>query len=338
MAKNKVSVPSIFSISKYLKPENLLPVYFFFGEDLYSIENAMRAVEKAVKPFITSDFDVENFNSQDKELADAIDIACTFPFGSGKRLIVYKGFEDRKDNKNKLTSYLKDLNSSTVFVIIKYGNISNLEAEPYTTLLKNEFLFEARELKGDELISWIIKFSARNGKNINTGNAAILVDMVGENRTLIEMQLQKVFAFLGDTKEITNEVIKTISSELKEYSIFDLQNAIGVRNKVKAVETAFNLLDKGKEALFIIAMLNRYFTAIAQIPELEKSGKTDFEIARAINVSSYYYKDYKQASRYFRDVKMIEIARALLEADISLKSTAMEQKTIISVLITKILS
>jgi DNA polymerase III subunit delta len=338
MAKSKVSVPSIFTISKYLKPENLIPVYFFFGEDLYSIENAVRAIENAVQPLITSEFDVENFNSQDKEFADIIDTAYTFPFGSGKRLLIFKGFEDKKDSKTRLTSYLKNVNDSTVFVIIRYGSISNLEVEPYTSLLKKDFLFEAKELKGDELISWILKFTARKGKNINPVSAGILVDMVGENRTLIEMQLQKIFAFLGDAKEITNEVIKTISSELKEYTIFDLQNAIGVRNKTKAFETAFNLLDKGKDALFIIAMLNRYFTAIAQIPELEKSGKSDFEISRAINVSSYYYKDYKQASRYFKDLKMIEIAHALLEADISLKSTAMEQKTLISVLITQILS
>lgn len=337
MAKNKVQVPSIFSISKYLKPDSLLPIYFFFGDDLYSIENSVRAVENAAQPFITSDFDLEVFNSQDKDFADVLDLASTFPFGSEKRLLIYKGFEDKKDDRAKLTSYVKNLSSSTIFIIVRYGNISNLETEPYTSLLKNDFIFEGRELKGDELISWVMKYSAKKGKSINSENAAVLVEIVGENRTLIEMQLQKIFSYLGDVKEITYDTIKAISSELKEYTIFDLQNAIGAKNKTKAMETAYNLLDKGKEALFILAMLTRYFTAIAQIPELEKSGKSDFEIARAIGVHHFYYKDYKNASRYYRDKKMVNIARALFEADVSLKSTSTEQKTIITILITEIL-
>lgn len=337
MAKSKIQAPSIFSITKYLKPENLLPVYFFFGDDLYSIENSIRAVENAARPLIASDFDLEVFNSQDKEFTDVLDIASTFPFGSDKRLVIYKGFEDRKDERAKLTSYLKNLNTSTIFIIVRYGNISNLETEPYFSLMKNNFLFEGRELKGDELITWIMKYSAKKGKSINPENANVLVEIVGENRTLIEMQLQKIFSYLGDTKEVNYDVIKTISSELKEYTIFDLQNAIGARNKSKAVETAYNLLDKGKEALFILAMLTRYFTAIAQIPELEKSGKSDFEIARAIGVHSFYYKDYKNASRYYKDKKMIDIARALFNADKSLKSTSIEQKTIITVLLAEIL-
>lgn len=337
MAKSKVPVASIFSISKFLKKDSLLPIYFFFGEDSYSIESAVRSIETVVQPLLASDFDKETISGKDRTVSEIVDLASAFPFGSEKKLLILKDFDELKGDKKSFSSYVRNPSLFTILVITKHGAISNLEAEPYLSLRKENFIFEANELKGDELINWIIKYSARKQKAISYENAAMLVSIVGENRSLIEMQLHKIFAYLGDEKEITHEVIQNQSSQLKEYTIFDLQNAIGARNKVKAFEVANNLLDKGKDALFIILMLTRYFTAIAQIPELEKNNIPDQEAARIIGTHSFFYKDYKKASLYYRDLRLLKAGKALFNADLTIKTTSIDQKTVITMLLAEIL-
>lgn len=337
MAKSKVPVQSVFTLSKFLKKETLLPIYFFFGEDTYSIENAVRAVETVVQPLLSSDFDKEVISGKDRTISEVIDLASAFPFGSEKKMIILKDFDELKGDKKTFTHYVKNPPAFTILVITRHGSISNLEAEPYHALRSYNYLFEANELKGEELISWIVKYSARKQKNITPENAAMLVSIAGENRSLIEMQLQKIFAYLGDDKEITHEVIQKQSSALKEYTIFDLQNAIGQRNKLKAMEVATNLLDKGKEALFIIVMLTRYFMAIAQIPELEKNNTPDPEAAKIIGTHSFFYKDYKKASLYYRDVKLLKAIRALFNADLAIKTSTTDSKTVITMLLAEIL-
>ena len=116
MAKSKLAIPSVLDISKKLNKNNLLPVYYFFGEESYSLDIGLKAVEKAVKPFITSDFDKETFYGENKTLSEVLDFASAFPFGSEKKFIVFKEFEKVKDKKN-LSSYLQSPPDFTVMVI-----------------------------------------------------------------------------------------------------------------------------------------------------------------------------------------------------------------------------
>jgi DNA polymerase III delta subunit len=46
MAKSKA--PSMQDIEKQLKQKKLLPVYYLFGEDSYSVEITFKEIEKAV--------------------------------------------------------------------------------------------------------------------------------------------------------------------------------------------------------------------------------------------------------------------------------------------------
>jgi DNA polymerase-3 subunit delta len=339
MANNKTEVPTIYTIGKFLKEDSILPIYFFFGDDNYSLENGVKAVENAVEPLLASEFDKEIINAGERTIIEVMDMASAYPFGSGKRLIILKDFDELKGDKKLFGNYAKDPSPSTVMIITKYGGIQNFNVLPYTVLIKKNYLFEANELKGRELITWIIKYAAKNGKTITYENAELLLDTVGENRSLIEMQLQKIFTYLGNNKEIRLDVIKSVASQLKEYIIFDLLNAIGNRNKTKAVEVLINLLaqgDREKQALFILAMLNKFFTGIAQIPELEKENITEQVKAKIIGTHPYYYKDYIKAARIFKEEKMLSISRALLKTDVMLKTTSSDVKTLMLMLLTEI--
>ncbi len=140
MAKKKTSFPSISEAVKNLKRGNILPVYFFFGEDSFSIDTSVKALSDAVKPYIVSDFDKETFYADEKPLSDVIDFASAFPFGSEKKFIIYKEFEKVKDKKN-LLPYIKSPSDFAVLLIINNGAIQNPDTVLYKALLDNNFIF-----------------------------------------------------------------------------------------------------------------------------------------------------------------------------------------------------
>jgi len=338
MAKVKVNIPPIAEAVKQLSNKKLSPVYFFTGEDSYSIDKALEKITKTVEPFIASDFDKETiYCTPDKDLTDLLNIASAFPLGSEKKLVVLKEFEKAKDKK-KLTAYVKSPADFTVLVVINSADISNPEAEPYFSMLTNGYMFEAKELKSAALADWVVKYCSEKGKNISQENAAMLVDTVGDNRTMVEMQLQKMFTFLGDKTEVTFEVIKDLATNLKEYTIFDLQNAIGKKDKKEAFKIANNLLDKGSELIAIIAMLTRYFTGLAQIPELSSLQMPDQAAARIVGTHPFYYPNYKKARMLYPDDKMNAVAKALLKADTAVKTSSADEKSLLTILMAEILS
>jgi DNA polymerase III subunit delta len=334
MAKSKA--PSILEVVAEIKKRKFKNVYYFFGEDSYNLSHTLHTLEEAFTPLLLSEFDKETVYSEDRSINDILGLATSFPFGSEKKLIIVKEAEKIKDKK-PLKDYVASPAEFTVLAFFHNGSITNLSSEPFKTLGANNFLFEAKELKGKNLIDWLISEAEEKGKKLSEENAQVLVDIVGENRNMLEDQLEKICVFLNKEKEITIESIQQVSSELKQFNIFDLQNAIGLKDKAKSLTVAYNLLDNGAEPTFIITMLTRYFTGLAKITELQTKNTPLQEAARIVGTNYFYYPNYVKARKLFPDEKLVEIFRALLKADVSVKTTSSDNKTIILLLIAEIL-
>ena len=106
MAKSKINIPSILEASKTFTKDKFLPVYFFCGNDYFSIDTAIRELELAISPFIGSEFDKEVVYGDDKtNFPQFLSMASSFPFGSEKKFILFKEF-DKVNNINSLIDYL----------------------------------------------------------------------------------------------------------------------------------------------------------------------------------------------------------------------------------------
>jgi len=333
----KKELPSITEIAKFLSKENLLPIYFICGEDQYTIDLAVETIEKAVTPLLLSDFDKEIISAEKNlSLTQVLDLAYSFPFGGGKKLIILKNFEKFSDKK-ELVSYVKNPSESTVLIIIQSGKISDIAKEPYSSLLEKKELFEARTATGEELVDWVVKKTKKLGINFSQDNARALIEIVGEDKSLLEMQFQKIIDYINGKHEISYEDIKKISSPTKEYSIFDLQDSLGKGDRLRATEVAYNLLDAGVEIVFIINMLAKFVLTVAQITDLVRSKVSDGEAVKLVGVSWGYYFNCKKATYLMSDERLLNASRALLNADLAVKTTATDHRTVLLMLICEIL-
>ena len=170
--------------------------------------------KEKVTPLLTSDFDKEIFYGEGKTLDEILSSALAFPFGSSKKFIVVKESEKIKDKK-ALPQFISSPPEFTVLVFLHYGKISNPESLVYKSLADNGYLFEAKELKGKNLADWLIDYAESKEKILSGDNAQLLIDTAGENRNMLEVQIEKIFTFLGDKKEIDHKTITEISSSIK---------------------------------------------------------------------------------------------------------------------------
>lgn len=333
----KIQIPSVTEISKSLSKDKFLPIYFLCGEDQYTLDLAVETIEKAVAPFVLSDFDKEVISAEKSQsLSQVLDLALSFPFGGGKKLILVKNFE-KFNEKKELSVFIKSPPNFTILVVTQPGKISDPSKEPYSNLLNMRALFEARVATGDELIDWLVKKAKQLGINFPGNIAQFLIDIVGEDKSLLEIQLQKLLNYLPDKEKVTTENIIKLASPTKEYSIFNLQDAVGKGNKSKAIEVAYNLFDSGMEIVVIVNMLSKFVLIVAQIMELVKLGINDNEAARLAGVSWGYYVNCKKASYMMNDERLLNASRALLNADIAVKTTSADPRTVLLALISEML-
>ena len=327
----KKEIESIYNIKKYLQDDAILPIYFLFGEDSFTINNVIKIIEKKIIPLVTADFDRESITlTKDSSISQFIDLAYSFPFGNGKKLITVRNFEAINDKK-LLLNYIKDPAEFTVLIIAQYSKSAPLNQEPYKSLFAKNYIFEAREMRANELSEWMFKKAKVEKLNLSQAAGQLLLEMVGESKAVLEMQLIKIATYSKPGEEITPEIIKNLAEITKEYTIFDLQNALGNGNKEKAIEYAFNLIDSdGNKMTLIIAMLTKYITNLTQILGITN----DAEGVKAIG-GSYYYA--KKITFLRNEKRLANAAKALLEADIRLKTTTIDNKTNLSILIAQIL-
>lgn len=333
----KQSLQQISQLNKFLTKETLLPIYFLCGEDSYTIDQAVEAIEKVVSPLLGSDFDREVFTADKSiELNQILDQALSFPFGGEKRLIEIKNFEKLNDRKS-LSSYIKDPANFSVIVITQVGAVSNPLIEPYSLLISKGYLFEAKPISGNELVDWFVRISKKKGLDLQVDHARAVIEVVGESKSLLEMQIQKFVDYSNSGKKLTVDELIKLSSPTKEFSIFDFLAALGQGNKSKSLEISFNLINSGLEIVFIINMVAKFIMTVAQVLDLTKQRIGENEGARLAGVSYYYYLNCKKATFFMSDDKLHNASKALLNADLAVKTTGMEHKTVLQILISEML-
>jgi DNA polymerase-3 subunit delta len=335
MATNKSE--SIYNLKNYLTPEKSLPVYFFFGEDTYTISNSVELVSRSFADVIESDFDrVVIDASKEINIAQIIDTATAFPFGGGKKLLIVKNFE-KIGEKKSFAEYVNNPAEFTIMVVTQIGKKVDNRREPFNSLTKKGYLFEAHEQKGADLNFWVMKKSKEIGLSINQDEAQTFVDIIGEHKSLLEMNLQKLFDYLGEKKEVTPEVIEKLSSVTKEYTIFNLQDAIGSGNKSEALKIMYNLLDNGQELVYIISMLTKFVGTIAHSYDLSSQNISEFDAAKMADVSFFYYKKCSNAKYMQSHMRLRNAAQALFNADTAVKTSSSDSKSVGTLLISEIM-
>ncbi|MFC2085479.1 DNA polymerase III subunit delta, partial [Bacteroidota bacterium] len=223
---NSKRVESIYNLTEHLKEKSFKPIYFLFGDDEYVISNSVKEISRSISPLVTNDFDSEIINvNKDTPLSYMIDNAYTFPFGSEKKLLIVKNFENFGDKK-AFKEYINNPAEFTILIIIQFGKKLDFRREPYRTLVENGYLFMAKELKGIELQNWTIRKAKELEIEIRQNEVEILIDLVGENKFMIEMNLQKIQNYLGSRNKIAISDFDYLISNTKEYSVFNLQDKL----------------------------------------------------------------------------------------------------------------
>lgn len=339
MAKTEERIESIYNIKNFLVKDKLLPIYFLFGEDEFAIDKAIDLIKNKLSEYVLSEFDIEIIDSANNVgLNSIIDLANAFPLGGGKKIIIIKDFE--KDSTSKeLLDYIVNPSEFTFLVISQKTKKVDLREKLFQLLIEKGYLFEARSMNRRELVNWVISTAAKYDMKITQQNAEVLIDFAGNDKSILSMNLLKFSNLLINNGEITIEVIEKLGSSGKEYTGLNLLNAIINNNKSEALEIADLLFEKtdDKSILGILGLLTRFVSTAAKIIQLESEKINVYEASKRAGVSSYFYENCKKAV-HFRNPANLKVAiDALLEAEMSIKTSSLDSKTIMMTLIARMI-
>ncbi|MCE1189075.1 MAG: DNA polymerase III subunit delta [Ignavibacteria bacterium] len=326
----KQLIPSATEVEAQLKKKHFAPVYFFYGDDTYQIEQIVHQVEETAGKDVDIDFDKRVYFAK-ASAEDILSDVQSYPLAGRKKLVTLKEFEQRTDKeKNRFSAIFKNPPDYTIFIVTHAGKISAFSQEYLKVLTEQKYIYECKTLRSDSLEEWLVQFMAQKGKVITHDDARYLIMMCGEERSVLEMQIEKIILYMGAEERVTTAILQSQAVNTKKYQIFDIDKAIETGNKAQALKVAFALLNQGEYPLVLIGYLNKYFTTMARLPEIIEKQVPTVEAARILGVPQWNLPKLIPISRKFNSRRLRTISKALFDADIEVKSSMFDEQTIIA--------
>lgn len=321
-------------LKRSLESHTFQPVYFFFGPERFLIQEA---IDLFKAHFFSQredlDFNFHVFFSSQTSAQSVLEKVRTLPWRGQRRLIVYKEVEGLKKKEwESLSFYVKNpLASSTLIFVsertykvkksIKEGDI------PFFYLGKKVGLFEAKTIYEDQIPFWVDFFSKRKGLRIHKEAVSFLRQVLRTDLFEIENEVEKL-SFNFQEEEVSLQDVLEFVSEPRRYSPFELTNAIGERNFVKALSHLRRLLDQGENELLLISLVFRHFRILMEIQEEKKktvSSKMPEVKMRSYKVTrglpEFFLKNYRNQSQLWKESQVQRAFQILQDADRRLKSS-----------------
>src|SRR5690606_15552480 len=122
-------------------------------------------------------------------------------------------------------------------------------------------------------------------------------------------------SFIGDRDEITDKDVLQVVSRSRVDRIFDLTDAIGGKDKAKALTVLANLLEFGQSEVGAVALLNRHFRILSQIKSLSSQALSGPKLSAKVGIPQFLLNNYLGQSRVWSEAKIARMFTLLALTD-----------------------
>jgi DNA polymerase III subunit delta len=296
------------------------PLYYLYGDEPYLIERGVKRLMARVVPPDFREFNLNVFYGGEVKGEAIMETAQTLPMFAERRVVLIKRSGALSPAALELLSgYVQDPCPSTCLIF--QGDKIDQRKKFFLDLKKNCAMVEFKRPYDNQLGPFIREEATRLGKRIETPAIELLAYYVGSNLQELVAQMEKLADYAAKRETITVDDVRTIASDTKVDTVFDLANALGGRNLTGAFRCLRTLLRDGEAPLYILNMITRHFRQLWRVKELMDKKHSPQEISKAAGVHSFYVRGVMdQAKGNSRD-ELRTVFESIYKTDLALKSS-----------------
>ena len=330
-------------------------VYLLYGEDEFSLREFLASLKQEVDPAELRDVNVTTLDGAEVGFDELAATCDTVPFLSQKRMVVVERllaqFErrgaSRRSNRvasstepalgvwEALPNYLGTVPPTTELVFVEQRLT---DSNPLFAKVRPVVTVRTFPLPGaGGLREWVRKRAEFRGVDIDPRAVDALAETIGRDLRVIDTELQKLSLYRwGQT--VREEDVKELVSYAKEANIFAAVDAALEGRTGVGIRLIHQILYSGNPPSYVIAMIARQVRLLLLAKELRAQGIAPAEIGRRLSLSSYPLRKTLEQERKFTTQQLVEFHHKLLEADLSMKTSASDDQLALDMLIADLAS
>lgn len=312
-----------------LKNKVYHPVYFLMGEEPYFIDEVANFIEKNVLEESEKEFNQTILYGNETNIQTVLNEAKSYPMMSNYRVVIVKEAQNMKDlipkgeakegTSSPLLSYLNHPQKSTLLVFCYKYKTVDMRTSIGKTLDKKAVVLKSDTIYEYKVPKWIEEFVSSKKYSIDPRAAQLLTEFLGNNLRKIANELEKLFLNIPEKSRITLDHIQQYIGISKEYNNFELQDAIGKKDILRAyrIVSYFAETSKDNPMIITVASLANYFSKLLVYHTL--TDKSQNNVAVALKINPFFVKDYARAAQNYSFRKTMNIISLLREYDMKSK-------------------
>ena len=153
-------------------------------------------------------------------------------------------------------------------------------------------LFEFKLPYDNKIPVWLTeRAQQRYGRKLTLAEAKLLQEIVGNETSELDHELEKLDTFLPKGKPISAESIQDVVSPLKVHTMFEFQKAAGLKSPANFLPAMRSLLDQGggESGIGATLMLFSHFIKLARIRSMLDEGANETQIVEACKLNPFLH-------------------------------------------------
>jgi DNA polymerase-3 subunit delta len=237
---------------------------------------------------------------------------------AARRLVVLKEAQYFKDIDN-LEKYFEAPTDSTIFVVCYKYKAFDARKKSIKAAAKNGIVFKSDKVRDYNLADWIASYVKSINYEITSKACMLLTEFVGNDLNRIIKEIEKLTILVPEGTTINDSHIEQNIGISKDYNVFELTNAIQIRDTFKCFRIVkyFELNPKAADITVVISNLFRFFSNVMRIHFLPNKSRE--AVAQALGVHPYIAGELLNAKNNFDPRKLASNIETLHEYDLKAK-------------------
>ena len=335
------------SLSKEIKGGKFRNIYVLQGEEPYYIDRLQQLIIDTALTEDQRDFNMSLYYGNTANVREVISACQQYPAFSERKVVVVREAQliakqpGHKNDLDLFASYAEKPMPTTVLVICHKGGA--LKSKPFSTALKaanSGVVFDSNKVKeGRELENLIVSYANSLSCNIDNKATSMLADHIGTDIARLFSELDKL-AMLAEDGNITPLLIEKNIGISKDFNNFELEDALGKRDAVKAFRIVdyFERNPKNNPSMISVAMLFSFFSNVL-LTATARDKSLDGIMALVGTRSQWRARKFLDATRMYNTRSLVNIIGYLRECDTRSKGigSRQDQYALLKELVYKIL-
>lgn len=304
------------TIKEHIKNNTFSKVYLLYGQEDYLKTLYRNKLRNAILPSEDT-MNYSYFEGKDIDLTAVQSMADTVPFFADHRLLILENsglFKKQSD----FADYIKEMPESSILLFVE--SEVDKRNKLYKAVQKIGTVSEMNGLSEQDLKMWIASILQKNGKRITEQTILYLTHKVGADMKNLQNELEKLICYAMDDPVVQREMIDEVCVEQTEGKIFDMIDAIGMKDQDRALQLYYDLLAVREKPMSILFLLLRHFNILVQVKELAHGGAANGQIASQVGIPPFTVKKYVGQTKNFRTKEIKGCIERCLEVEQQVKT------------------